>query len=97
MVNQVPQNIGAYSGIYPTMIENHTNPEAEQFRQKLNDEIQTKQANVRIEFLQNTLEKYKNTLTKPEQNVLICELSSAQREFALLQQQLNSKYGKQTI
>ena len=87
------QNAGFYPGCSPVMIENHTNPEAEAFRQKLYDEIRTKQAYVKVEFLQNTLEKYKNELTMPQQNVLNAELQNAQRDFALLKQQLNAKYG----
>lgn len=99
MINQVPQNISVYSsayrGIYPTMIENHTNSEAEQFRNKLNDEIKVKQAYVRMEFLKNTLEKHGSELTKPQKNVLNAELTDAQRDIVLLQQQLNTKYGVQ--
>lgn len=94
MVNTVNvQNAGLYPGCSPVMVENHTNPEAEAFRQKTLDEIAIKQAYVKVEFLQNTLEKYKNELTKPQQNVLNAELDNAQREFALLRQQLNAKYG----
>ncbi len=101
MINPVPQNIGVYPGanpsIYPVMYENHTNPEAEKFREKTLDEIKFKQAYVKVEFLQNTLEKYKNELTKPQQNVLNAELANAQRELALLKQQLNAKYGAQKV
>lgn len=101
MINPVPQNIGVYPGanpsIYPVMYENHTNPEAEKFREKTLDEIKTKQAYVKVEFLQNTIEKYKNELTKPQQNVLNAELANAQRELALLKQQLNAKYGAQKV
>ena len=90
MVNSVPQNIGVYPGAYPsirpTMIENHTNSEAEQFRNKVNGEIKIKQAYVRMEFLKNTLEHYNNELTIPQKNVLNAELADAQRELALLQQ-----------
>ncbi len=94
MVNSVNvQNAGFYPGCTPVMIENHSNPEAETFREKVLDEIKTKQAYVKVEFLQNTLEKYKNELTKPQQNVLNAELDNAQRELALLRQQLNAKYG----
>ena len=93
MINPVPQNMGVYPGatqsIYPVMIENHTNPEAEQFRQKINGEIRIKQAYVRLEFLQNTLSYYANTLTQPQKNVLNAEIQNAQRELALLKQQFN--------
>lgn len=92
MVSQIPQNVGFYPGCQPTMIENHTNPEAEQFRAKINDEIKFKQAYVRMEFLQNTLNKCSNELTQVQKNVLIAELTDAQRTFATIQQQLNSKY-----
>lgn len=87
------QNAGFYPGCAPVMLENHTNPEAEAFRQKMLDEIATKQAYVKVEFIQNTLTKYQNELTKPQQNVLNAELLNAQRELASLQQQLNAKYG----
>jgi len=102
MINSVPQNYGVYPGvytvpnnnsIYPVMYENHTNPEAEQFRRKINDEIQFKQAYIKVEFLQHTLSKYDKELTQVQKNVLNGELQNAQREFAILQQQLNSKYG----
>lgn len=102
MINPVPQSYGVYPGVYPgpnpnsmypVMYENHTNPEAEQFRKKTLDEIQFKQAYVKVEFLQNTLNKYDKELTQVQKNVLNGELQNAQREFALLQQQLNSKYG----
>ena len=91
MINPVPQSIGVYPGanpsIYPMMYENHTNPEAEQFRQKINGEIRIKQAYVRLEFLQNTLSRYANSLTQPQKNVLNAEIQNAQREFDLLKQQ----------
>lgn len=93
MINPMPQNIGFYPGYGPMMIENHTNPEAEQFRQKMNDEIQFKQAYVRLEFLQNTLSKYANELTQVQKNVLNAEIQNAQRDLSVLQYNLNAKYG----
>lgn len=102
MINSVPQNYGVFPGvypgpnpnsIYPVMYENHSNPEAEQFRTKINDEIKFKQAYVRVEFLQHALSKYDKELTQIQKNVLTGELQDAQRTMALLQQQLNSKYG----
>lgn len=93
MINSIPQNIGYYPAYGPMMVENHTNPEAEQFRQKMNDEILCKQAYVRLEFLQNTLSKYAGELTQVQKNVLNAEIQSAQRNFAVIQYNLNAKYG----
>lgn len=93
MINPVPQKANYYPVYGPAMVENHTNPEAEAFRQKLKDEINVKQAYVRVEFIQNTLEHYKNSLTQPQMNVLLAELADAQRDFSMLTQQLNAKYG----
>lgn len=97
MLNSVSKDVRFYPGISPTIIENHTNSEAEQFRNKINDEIKFKQAYVRMEFLKNTLEKYNGNFTQPQKNVLNAELNDAQRELALLQQQLNAKYWEQKV
>ena len=101
MFNSIPQNVGAYPGVYqgpnpntlyPVMYENHTNPEAEQFRAKVNSEIQLQQAKLRVEFLQNTLKDADNhvpnkEMTQVQRNVVFAELQDAQRNFALLKQQ----------
>ena len=92
MINPVPQNIGYYPA-YPMAPAPQVSAEAQQFRQKTNDEISVKQAYVRVEFLQNTLEKYNNELTQEQKNVLTADLQDAQRTFAMLKQQLDSKYG----
>jgi len=92
MVNQVPQNIGYYQA-YPMAPIPQVSAEAQQLRQKANDEISVKQAYVRVEFLQNTLEKYSNELTQEQKNVLTADLQDAQRTYAALKQQLNNKYG----
>ena len=94
MINPVPQNIGYYPA-YPMVPTPQVSAEAQQFRQKTNDEISVKQAYVRVEFLQNTLEKYNNELTQEQKNVLTADLLDAQRTFAMLKQQLNAKYGAQ--
>lgn len=98
MINSVPQNYGvypgAYPGIYPTMYENHTNPEAEQFRAKVNSEIKLQQAGLKVQFLQHTLNDSDNhvpnkEMTQVQRNVVVAELQNAQRELALLKQQFN--------
>lgn len=98
MINPVPQNIGVYPGanpsIYPVMYENHTNPEAEQFRSKLYQEIKLNQAEVKVQFLQNTLNasdthQPNKEMTKVQRNVAEAELQNAQRELALLKQQFS--------
>lgn len=82
-----------YPGCYrPVFIENHSNPQAKAIAEKINDEIKVKQSYVKVEFLQNTLERHKE-LTKPERNVLEGMLADAQRELLQLQCQLNNKYG----
>ena len=97
-MNQVSQNIGVYPvgypSLYPTMIENHTNPEAEQFRQKVYQELQLQQAELKVQFLQNTLNASDNRqpnkeMTKVQRNVVVAELQNAQRELALLKQQFS--------
>ena len=98
MINPVPQNMGVYPGatqsIYPVMIENHTNPEAEKFREKLYQEIKLNQAEIKVQFLQNTLNasdthQPNKEMTKVQRNVAEAELQNAQRELALLKQQFS--------
>ncbi len=74
------------------MVENHSNPEAEKFRAEIGDEIKFKQASIKVEFLQHLLDTHKE-FTQVQKNVLSAELQDAQRDLALLQQQLNNKYG----
>lgn len=97
MTDSKPQDVRFYSGIAPTRIENHKNQGTEQLVNKINEEIKCKQAYVRVEFLKNTLERHNNELTQPEKNALNAELSDAQRELALLKQQLCAKYGQAKV
>ena len=92
MISPVPQNVGFYPGFIPAMVENHSNPEAEQFRTKVNNEIKLQQAEIRVQFLQNTLEASdkhmpNKEMTQVQRNVIVAELQDAQRELALLKQQ----------
>lgn len=98
MMNSVPQNAGIYSGVYtngyPMMVENHTNPETEQFRAKLYSEIQLQQTELKVQFLQNTLNASDNhqpnkEMTMAQRYVVVSELQNAQRELALLKQQFS--------
>lgn len=79
-------SIGYYGCYAPRFIENHSiPPEAAAIRKKVNEEIQIKQAYVKVEFLENTLAN--QNLTRPERNALECDLNNARREFERL------KYG----
>ncbi len=81
-----------YPGCYaqPVFIENHTNPQVKIFTEKVKDEISCKQAHVKVEFLQNTLNN--KDLTNPERYTLEYMLRDAQRELAQILQNLNAKY-----
>lgn len=82
-----------YPGCYAPAgcCKGHLNPQSKAIAEKLNDEISCKQAYVKVEFLQNTLNRHKE-LTVPEKAALEYMLIDAQRELAQLQQKLNAKY-----
>ena len=86
-------NVGFYPGCHQVVANPAVQSEMTSFKDKINDEIQFKQAYVKVDFLKNTLEKHGKELTPVQKNVLMAELQEAQRELANLQQQLNAKYG----
>lgn len=69
----------------PVMIEDHSNPQADAIVKRVNSEIKINQAEVKVKFLQDTLNG--TDLTKPEKNAIEGMLREAQREFAQLKQQ----------
>lgn len=68
-----------------------SNPQVNPIVEKINDEISYKQAYVKVEFLQNTLDRHKD-LTSSERVALEGMLRNSQREMSQLQQKLNAKY-----
>lgn len=82
-----------YPGCYarPVFVENHSNPQAKAIAEKIKDEIACKQAHVKVEFLQNTLERNKD-LTNSERYTLEYMLKDALRELAQVLRNLNAKY-----
>jgi len=82
-----------YPGCYaPKFVENHSNPQADAFAKKMNDEIQMQQAKAKVEFIKNTLVNHEKELSQPEKNVLQYMYKDAQIELAQLTYKLNNKY-----
>lgn len=83
-----------YPGCYasPVFVEDHSNPQAKAIEEKFKDEIACKQAHVKVQFIQDTLERHKNSLTNPERYTLEYMLKDAQRELAQVLQYMNAKY-----
>ncbi len=85
-------NAVSYPGCYATAnVGGVSSTQANPIVAKLKDEIAYKQAYVKVEFLQNTLEKHKD-MNLAERNAVEGMLRDAQREIAQLKQQLDAKY-----
>ena len=85
-------NAVSYPGCYATAnVGGVQNQPANPIVAKLKDEIAYKQAYIKVEFLQNTLERHKE-LSPSERNAVEGMLRDAQREMASLKQQLDAKY-----
>ena len=85
-------NAVSYPGCYATAnvggVQNKTaNPNVEKWK----EEIAYNTAYIKVEFLQNTLERHKD-LSPSERNAIEGMLRDAQREMASLKQQLDAKY-----
>lgn len=81
-----------YPGCYaPANVGYVAYPQQNPIVAKLNDEISYKQAYVKVEFLQNTLDRHKD-LNPAERNAIEIMLRDAQRDLAILKQQLDMKY-----